>query len=469
MQLRELFPDVSFDDATGSLRVSRVSNDSRDCAPGTVFFAMPGATQHGLAHVDDAVARGACAVVSPIEHFASVPVVVLPEQDLRPVLTRVSAVITGHPERALQLVGTTGTNGKTSVTTFLTSLLRHVGRDAASVGTLTGARTTPAPPELFRLLRGYLDEWQPEPSSPVVAMEVSSHALDQGRVDGLMYDVAIFTNLSHDHLDYHGTMEAYFAAKATLFTAERARHAVVWHHDEWSRRLIEGLRIPHTVLTAESLGLVHGRVGHIAFQWRGHVISANVTGSLNAINMSLALEAAAQLGASEDELIAAVPFVQSVPGRSQVVPTPAHAPTVIVDYAHTPDGLERVLRDVRTMSHGRVGVVVGCGGERDQAKRPIMGKIAGELADAIFVTNDNPRGEEPAAIAQAIVRGIETNVPREVILDRREAITAALRWAGENDVLLVAGKGHESTQTVAGQTLPFDDVSVTTEIVKELF
>jgi UDP-N-acetylmuramoyl-L-alanyl-D-glutamate--2,6-diaminopimelate ligase len=450
-------------DSLAGVSVRRVDLDSRQCEPGSLFFALKGHIDDGAKYIADARRRGAVAVVAS-EILDDGPTVVVAAADLPRALAKAAARIVEHPERAMSLAGVTGTNGKTTVTTLLSDLWRQLGHDAAVIGTVTHQRTTPAGPELFRVLRGYLDEWAPTPDAPMVALEVSSHALDQGRVDGLLFDVAIFTNLSHDHLDYHGTMERYFAAKAQLFTPNVARQAVIWVGDEWGHRLADECPIPHVDVDPEDVVVERLALGGTVFVWRNHLVRTGLTGAINVTNTVLALEAGLALGASAEDLVAAAAHLTSAPGRLEVVAQ--EGPTVLVDYAHTPDGLARVLDDVRRVSDGRVVLVFGCGGDRDREKRPVMGDIASRLADEVFVTSDNPRSEDPSAILSAIRSGRTGHAIWHEVLDRHDAIRAALEVAGAGDVVIVAGKGHEKTQEIAGRVVEFDDAAVVRELTR---
>lgn len=466
MRLADLFPHFVLEDQVGDALVSRVEIDSRLCEPGVVFFAMPGTQDDGSRHVDDALQRGATLVVGVTGRVQPASNIVgVPEEKIFAELSQASYRIVGDPQRELQLVGVTGTNGKTSVTTFVTSLLRHLGRDAASIGTLTNARTTPAAPELARTLRAYLSEWQPAPVRPVVALEVSSHALTQHRVDGLRFDVSAFTNLSRDHLDYHHTMEEYFAAKARLFEGTRSRHAVIWNEGEWSEALLRTIDTPVTSVSQRSIANFAARIGQLSFTWREHEVTAPLTGAYNAANLVVAMEICVQLGEDSARVAQAASTLEPVTGRCEVVST--SGPAVIVDYAHTPEGLETVLRNIREVHQGRIITIFGCGGDRDQGKRPLMGAIAAALSDVVFITNDNPRSEEPTEIASQITSGIPDASIVHVVLDRREAIRDALEMAGVDDVVLIAGKGHEKTQTIGTTVLEFDDVLVARELMKE--
>jgi UDP-N-acetylmuramoyl-L-alanyl-D-glutamate--2,6-diaminopimelate ligase len=465
MQLGDILDDLSLDVATSSVEITRVENDSRACAPGTLFFAMPGAKGHGSNFARDAVARGASCVVSDTRVKVPVPVVVVPSSQLNALLAHASATIVGHPESRVKLVGVTGTNGKTSVSTIVASLARALSWNAASIGTLTNERTTPAAPELFRSLAHEVAAFDPDRKDSLVALEVSSHALDQRRVEGLRFCVAAFTNLSHDHLDYHGTMESYFAAKASLFSTEYAKRAVIWVDDEYGRRLAESTSLPVTRVTrADARDVVNSLQGSTFF-WRGHLVNSALAGDYNVDNALMAMAILSTLGASDHDVAAAMSAVEGVAGRFDVLH--GAGVTVVVDYAHTPRGLERLLRDVRALQGGgRLITVFGAGGDRDRAKRPEMGRVAAELSDVVVVTSDNPRSESPELIIDAVMSGVPPSADVRRVSDRREAIAMALNEAGANDVVVLAGKGHESTITVGDDVVPFSDRLVAQELLR---
>ena len=458
MHLGDLLP-VPVEHGAALVNVTRVDIDSRTCQPGSVFFAMPGTATHGQRFIEDAVAHGAVAVVSSEPVATSVPVVVLPRDQLHRAMVAASyRVVGGIP--SLRLVGVTGTNGKTSVTHFVSQICRAVGLPSHAIGTLSHVRTTPSPPDLARILSSALTEVT---SEGVVAMEVSSHALDQGRVDGLTFAVGIFTNLSHDHLDYHESMATYFEAKALLFEPSRTQRAIVSCDDEWGRLLVT--RRPDA-LGVSRRDLANVRIGdtEVSFVWRGHEIHSPVGGSFNVTNIHLASEAVRALGIPESEIVGALSSLTPVPGRFEVVST---SPLVVVDFAHTPDGLEGVLREVAQRTAGRVIVVFGCGGDRDREKRPVMGRIASRHAEVTIITSDNPRSEDPVAIADQIAHGTEGAADVRVEVDRRAAIALALELANTHDAVVIAGKGHEKTQETKGSVVDFDDVAVARELLDQ--
>jgi UDP-N-acetylmuramoyl-L-alanyl-D-glutamate--2,6-diaminopimelate ligase len=465
MQLGDILDDVSIDVATSSLEIDRVEIDSRVCGPGALFFAMPGTKKHGVAYAREAVALGAECVVGDMAVTLDAPVVVVPASQLPALLSHASATLTGHPETRATLVGVTGTNGKTSVTTILASLARALEWNASSIGTLTNERTTPAPPELYRTLAATVEIFDPTRAHSLIALEVSSHALDQHRVDGLRFCVAAFTNLSHDHLDYHGTMEHYFETKSSLFTSEFAKRAVIWVDDPYGERLAEKTPLPVTRVSRRDVHDVMNSLRGSTFFWRDRLVNSPLVGDYNVDNALMAMSIMSAMGIDDAEIANAIRDVTSVPGRFEVMY--GHEITVIVDYAHTPEGLERLLRDVRSLQpEGRLVTVFGAGGDRDRSKRPEMGRVASQLSDVTIVTSDNPRSEVPDAIIDAVMSGCvpDAQVVRES--DRRRAIALALDTASAGDVVVIAGKGHEATQTVGDVVVPFDDRAVAKELLK---
>ena len=465
MQLGDLFDDETFDIFTASIEVDRVEIDSRRCEYPTLFFALAGSQTDGAKFVAHAVDHGAVAVVSSRELASPVPVVVLPESRLYPALAHAAAALSGHPERGLDLVGVTGTNGKTTVTSLVASLSRSLGWNGATIGTLTNERTTPAAPELYRSLAAVRRGFDDDAERSVVALEVSSHALEQHRVVGSHFSVVAFTNLSHDHLDYHGTMEAYFAAKSRLFDPAYSSRAVIWVDDPYGERLARSTALTVTAVSRADASDVTATLGGTIFFWRGHLVNTPLVGDYNIDNALVAMSIVAELGADEGALAAAMSEVSVVPGRFEVV---YHGDiTVVVDYAHTPQGLERLLGSLRPLGARRVITVFGCGGERDRAKRPEMGRVASELSDLSIVTSDNPRSEPPDAIIDAIIAGVVASADVEREVDRRAAIARALDAARPGDVVVVAGKGHENTQVFADRVVPFDDREVVRELLRD--
>ncbi len=487
-----LFDDIEVIESVGdpsTVEVGGITHDSRRVVPGDLFCCVPGQVSDGHVHAAEAIERGAVGLLCErfvpdlLEH--DVVQTRIAPGTMRPVMARLAAAFYGYPARDLLMIGVTGTNGKTTVTQLLGDLLSATGRPTNVMGTLSGARTTPEATEIQRVLAGVRDRQRSDGARHAVAMEVSSHALVQSRVEGIHFDVGVFTNLSHDHLDYHGTMEAYFEAKAMLFTPSRALRGVVNADDPWGRRLLERSRIPTVAVSHGDATDIVLRAGHTEFTWRGQRIATPLTGAVNVDNALLAAEAALaleELQLGPEEIAQAMGNLSPVPGRLQILaaPAPPSAPggrrrggdaggaaeerpsfTVLVDYAHTPAGLEVVLGEARTLAPGgRVLSVFGCGGNRDRAKRPVMGRVAARLSDLAFVTSDNPRDEDPRAIVEEVLGGIPggRDNPRVVVeLDRAVAIRRVLDAARPGDVVVVAGKGHETYQEIAGKRVPFDD------------
>jgi UDP-N-acetylmuramoyl-L-alanyl-D-glutamate--2,6-diaminopimelate ligase len=465
MQLGDILDDLALDVATGSLEITHVDIDSRECIPGSLFFAMPGSSTDGARFAADAVGRGALAVIASAPVDVDAPVVVVPSTQLGALCAHASAAVVGHPETKTRLVAVTGTNGKTSVTTIVADLARALSWNGANIGTLTNERTTPAAPELFRTLASLVESFNPSVQHSVVAMEVSSHAMSQHRVDGLEFTVAAFTNLSHEHLDYHGSMEEYFVVKSRLFSSEHTHRAVIWDDDPYGQRLASSTSVPVTRVSRRDASDVETSLKGTTFFWRGHLVNSALLGDYNVDNALIAMTIMSVLGADDADVAAAMGQVSSISGRFDVVR--GSDVTVIVDYAHTPEGLRRLLEDVRAMVPvGRIITVFGCGGDRDRAKRPEMGLVASTYSDLTIVTSDNPRSESPETIIDAIMSGVlgGAHVVRDA--DRRSAIARALNDAAPGDVVVVAGKGHETTQTIGDVVVPFDDRVVARELLR---
>ena len=480
-----LFDDIHVIETAGvatAVDVRGIAHDSRRVVPGDLFCCVPGQLSDGHAYAAEAVERGAVGLLCEhlIPELLDRPVVQsrIAAGTMRPVMARLAAAFYGYPARELTMIGVTGTNGKTTITQILGDLLEATGRPTNVMGTLSGSRTTPEATEVQRVLAQVRDRQRSDGRHHAVAMEVSSHALVQSRVEAIHFDVAVFTNLSHDHLDYHGTMESYFEAKSSLFTPDHALRGVVNADDPWGQRLLGEAQIPMVPVHHRDASDVVLQPGRTEFRWRGQRVSVPLTGSINVDNALLAAEAALTLGLEPSEVAAALSEVSPVPGRLQVISAPSGAAppgaappgsetppfTVLVDYAHTPAGLEVVLGEARQLAgtEGRVLVVFGCGGNRDRAKRPKMGSAASLLSEVAVLTSDNPRDEDPLSIIDEVRAGMEAGASRRATLivepDRRLAIRRALSEAGAGDVVVIAGKGHETYQEVGGHRLPFNDV-----------
>ena len=460
-------PDaVAIGDA--AVDIASVTLDSRSVRPGALFACVRGANVDGHDFARTAVDDGAVAVV--VDHQLTrddlggrdVPQLVV--GDVRRVVGPIAAEVAGRPsERQVDVFGVTGTNGKTTTTHLLASVLEAAGRRCGVIGTLSGARTTPEAPELQRQFGAFATD-----GYVAVAMEVSSHALDQHRVDGTRFRVAGFTNLGHDHLDYHGTMEAYFDAKARLFTPDLAAEAVVCIDDEAGRRLAAEVDIPVTTYSVDEVTDLRCGPDGSTFIWRDREVALPLAGRFNVANALCAASMALRAGVAEADVVAGLASVPPVPGRVESVAC-GQPFTVLVDFAHTPDALDAVLGAARSITDGSVIVVFGCGGERDVDKRPRMGAVAGALADVVVLTADNSRSEDTATIISAIRSGIDDGSGASVLVepDRRAAIAVSLDHARAGDVVVVAGRGHERHLDLGDGPIAFEDHAVTTDLLVE--
>jgi UDP-N-acetylmuramoyl-L-alanyl-D-glutamate--2,6-diaminopimelate ligase len=467
--------------------VTGVSYDSRRVRGGECFVAVTGFKQDGRRFVGDALSRGATIIVAeppdPMPHEQALRVLV---PATRPALARLADAYYGHPSRALTLVGVTGTNGKTTTSYLVEALLRASGGRTGIIGTIQyrvgdeavpAGQTTPEAVEVQAMLARMRDS-----GVRGVSMEVSSHALALHRVDGLMFDVAVFTNLTQDHLDFHGTFDAYRRAKRRLFerlalSSKARRTAVVNSDDVAGAGMVDGLRLPTItfglgraamVRPLEHVSTIDGIRMTVTTPDGQCEIASPLIGEHNVMNLLAAIGCGVALGMEPGAVARAVGAVAAVPGRFERVE--AGQPfLVVIDYAHTPDALERTLLTARALTNGRLGVVFGCGGDRDRGKRPLMGEIAARLADRLWVTSDNPRTEPPARIIDEIavgVRRIGGGAERCATMPaRHEAIRDALDWARAGDTVVIAGKGHETYQLIGSEVLPFDDRAVAREIL----
>ena len=456
MQVTTLIHDISVAGVRGDLAstdVSSVEFDSREVRRGSLFCCVPGSHTDGHDHAAEAVGGGATSLLC--ERFLDLDVtqVRVAPGTIRPAMAEVASAFFDHPSRALTMVGITGTNGKTTVAQLVRSILNASGQSTGVIGTLDGVRTTPEAPVLQRLLAELRSS-----GHGAVAMEVSSHALSQHRVDGIVFDVAAFTNLSRDHLDHHRTMDEYFAAKARLFDPATARMAVINVDDPWGRRLADGLSGDRVVPVQRSDATdVTLSIGSSSFVWRGRSVTVPLSGMFNVDNALVAASVATSLGVDGAHVVAGLSSAPAVPGRMEVVSAgPPFA--VMVDYAHTPAGLDVALSAARALAGpARVICLFGCGGDRDEGKRPEMGAVAARRSDVIVLTSDNPRSEDPMAIIEQILPGIGDTIDPVVEPHRAEAIRTAIMLARPGDVVVLAGKGHETTQVTAGRVEPFDD------------
>jgi UDP-N-acetylmuramoyl-L-alanyl-D-glutamate--2,6-diaminopimelate ligase len=456
------------------LEISELAYDNRAVTPGTLFFCVPGFTRDGHEFAADAVDRGAVALVVQRPLGLGVPAIRVP--DVRAAMGPAAARFYGDPTAQLEVAGVTGTNGKTTTAYLVRALLEGDDRSTGLLGTVTSViggvehpvqRTTPEAIDLQRTFRQMV-----ELGDSACAMEVSSHALELRRADAIHFAVAIFTNISRDHLDFHPTMEDYFRAKRRLFTEAHPRHAVINVDDRYGARLAEELPAATTFALESDATYraadVHTGLDGSRFTIHGPdaavELSSPLRGRFNVYNVLGAYAAALALGVPPRRAADAIATAGQVPGRFQPVEEGQDF-AVLVDYAHTPDSLENVLLAARQLTSGRLHVVFGAGGDRDRGKRPLMGEIASRLADHVIVTSDNPRSEDPAAIIDEILAGAGPGVEHNV--DRREAIEQAIADAHRGDVVVIAGKGHEQGQEFAGANkLPFDDTTVAREVLR---
>lgn len=456
--------------------------DSRRAEAGHLFFALKGLKEDGGAFVRDAVSRGASAVVSETAIPESgVPVVIVP--DAREAMADLAAAFYGHPSLDLKVVGITGTNGKTTSAFLTRHILDTQLRRTGLIGTIKyvigdrevdAPRTTPESIDLQAMLAEMRDV-----GCKAVAMEVSSHAIDQKRSRAIEFDAAVFTNLTQDHLDYHRTMEAYFEAKAALFDSlivqrHKKGKAIINADDRYGHLLVErvskklntttfGLGVRASFRATDVRFDSHGSTFHLAARGRTYLVRFPLIGAFNIYNALAALAASFAVGTELRAAVAALASAPQVPGRLERVPAKRNF-QVFVDYAHTDDALRNVLRTLRELSPARLIVVVGCGGDRDRAKRPLMASAAEELADWCVFTSDNPRSEDPDRILADMKAGLRgTN--HELISDREEAIERAVELAEARDIILIAGKGHETYQEFADGRVPFDDVKVAKKVI----
>jgi UDP-N-acetylmuramoyl-L-alanyl-D-glutamate--2,6-diaminopimelate ligase len=445
----------------GDTQVTSVVHDSRQVTPGALFCCVPGSQVDGHDLAPEAARAGATALL--VERTIDSPLPQLIARSVRDAMGPIADAFWGHPSEALTVVGVTGTSGKTTTTHLLDSIFRAHGWSSSVLGTLTGPRTTPEAPELQAHLASERDAGR-----RAIAMEVSSHALAMGRVAATRFAVAVFTNLSHDHLDFHRDLEDYFEAKAQLFTARYSDAAVVNLDDPRGVELARRETVPTTGYSlADAAELVVGATA-CTFRWRGEDVALPLGGRFNVSNALAAATAAAGLGISASTIAAGLAQSPPVPGRFE--PVDEGQPfAVLVDYAHKPGALDGALTAARdAAAGGRVIVVVGAGGDRDASKRPEMGEVAARLADRVILTSDNPRHEDPIAIIDAIRAGMPIDSSPTIEPDRATAIALALAEAQPGDVVVIAGKGHEAVQVVGERFIDFDDRVVAREALRTL-
>ena len=477
MLLSNIAADLKLPVTGGDAEITSVEYDSRKVREGSLFCCMKGLVSDGHNFAAQAVEKGAAALL--VEHLLPIDVPQIVAPDGRVAMAHAAAAFYGHPEREMIMLGVTGTNGKTSTTYMVKSIAEAAGKKVGLIGTIhnmigdemfeTG-RTTPESVDLFALLRRMADE-----GADLVIMEVSSHALVQDRVAGIPFRVGLFTNLTQDHLDYHKTFDAYLEAKKLLF--RQSDLAIINIDDTYAERMMDGLTIP-----IKTMGIQH-RADYTAINIdirtdgvRFHLRTPNgegpvrmhISGLFSVYNAMGAAAIAQSIGISFADILKGLESLSGVSGRLQAVNTYGHPFAVYVDYAHTPDALENVLTSVREFAKARVISLFGCGGDRDRTKRPLMGEIGGRHSDFVVVTSDNPRTENPEDIVKAVELGVQkSGTPYVSIVNRREAIAYALSILREDDILVIAGKGHENYQEINGVKHHFDDREIVEELLKD--
>ena len=450
------------------VRVSDITHDSSKVSNGVLFCCIVGENVDGHNFAKVAAANGATAIL--VERRVEVDITQVVVSDVRSTMGYLAAELFNRPSEKLNVIGITGTNGKTTTAHLLASILRQHGWPTSVLGTLTCTRTTPESTDLQRFLAEELNR-----GSKAVVMEVSSHALALGRVEGTLFKAAVFTNLGQDHLDFHKSIEDYFAAKARLFTRLFTNLCVINRDDVHGSLLLDVISKDKEV-RCESFGVsdakdIHADASKISFHWQGQKIDSLMGGYFNVMNALAAATAAAKLGVTVSDIAKGLAAASAVPGRFESV-SEGQLFSVVVDYAHTPEALQNVLLAGRKIvgKDAQVILVFGCGGGRDQLKRPKMGDIASQFADLVYVTSDNPRHEDARTIAHEVLQGVSSAssvLSRVTIeLDRRLAIGAAFGSAKPGDIVIIAGKGHEATQTIGADETPFSDVQVSRELLK---
>lgn len=490
MRLSELFDYTEIIDCAGDVTavISEVTYDSRQVKPGTLFVAVAGFKTDGHLFIKDAIAKGASAVVIEDALFQSADYTWLMVPNSRKALADLSAAVYDFPSGKLNIIGVTGTNGKTTTTNLITIVLERAGHCPGLIGTVHNrigneiipvSHTTPEAPDLQKLFADFLNK-----GADYAIMEVSSHALDLYRVTGTEFDVAVFTNLTQDHLDFHRDMEHYFAAKGRLFSGlgvksskKRRKFAIINIDDHYADELLELIAVPAITygiqkdadVRAEDVKVTDkGASFLLRYTNQALPVKLKMTGIFNVYNALAATAVGLVEGVPIENIIETLENVSGIPGRFEKVDEGQNF-TVIVDYSHTPDGLENCLKTAREFAQQRIITVFGCGGDRDRKKRPLMGEVAGRLSDFIIVTSDNPRTEDPDLIIEEIIPGLvkTKNANNYIkITDRREAIKYAIKMARPQDIVIIAGKGHETYQIIGDKVFPFDDRIVAQEAIK---
>jgi UDP-N-acetylmuramoyl-L-alanyl-D-glutamate--2,6-diaminopimelate ligase len=454
--------------------ISSIAYDSRKVVKGSLFVCIEGFKQDGHEFINDAIEKGAVAVVVSKDVTVDPAVVIIKTNNTRKLLAQIASRFFDHPSKKLRVIGVTGTKGKTTTTFMIKSILEKNGFKVGLVGTIANYigskqiaadRTTPESLNLQEMFADMIKQ-----GIDTVVMEVSSHSLDLQRVEAIYFDIAVFTNLSQDHLDYHKNFENYFEAKAKLF--KQCKHAIINIDDTYGKRLVNKTSVPTTTfgieneadLKADDIKIKpSGTQFYLSSKKNSTTINVPIPGIFSVYNALAAIAVCQFYDAKDSDILQGLKDLQ-VPGRAEIAVTNPKF-TVMVDYAHSPDSLDNILKAVRVYAKGRIVCIFGCGGDRDRTKRPIMGEIAGNMADFTIITSDNPRTEDPASILSEIEEGIKrTKSEYKVILDRRQAIEFAINNAQQDDMIIIAGKGHETYQIFKSETIHFDDREVAKEI-----
>ena len=453
---------------SATVKVSNITHDSSKVSSGAIFCCVVGENVDGHDFAKVAEANGAVALL--VERRIEIDIAQVLVADVRSAMGFLAAELFDRPSQKLNVIGITGTNGKTTTAHMLAAILHQHGWSTSVIGTLTGARTTPESTDLQRLLAQELDR-----GCQAVVMEVSSHALTLRRVEGTSFKAALFTNLGQDHLDFHKSTEEYFGAKARLFTKQFTNMCIINRDDVYGSLLIDSVEKDKDI-QCESFGVkdvreIRADASKVSFVWQDQKFKIQMGGQFNLMNALAAATAAAKLGVTLGDIAKGLAAASAVPGRFESVSV-GQSFSVVVDYAHTPEALQNVLVAARQIvsNKDKVILVFGCGGGRDHLKRPKMGAVAVKFADSVYITSDNPRHEDALTIANEILQGASKDLNNSskvtVDLDRRHAIAAAFASAKSGDIVIIAGKGHEATQTIGANELPFSDVEVSRELLR---
>jgi len=481
MQLKQCLTAVEYELRGADVEVTSLEMDSRRVQEGALFFCIPGVRVDGHTFAKDVEKKGAAALI--VDHFLDdISIAQVKVADVRAAMSRIAANFYGNPVKKLKMLAVTGTNGKTSATYMMKQIAEFCGKKVGLMGTIANYigdkqiaanLTTPDPIQLQELLAMMVEE-----NVDWVVMEASAHALALRKLEGIVYDAAVFSNLTEDHLDFFGDMENYFLAKTKLFTKHLAKQAVINIDDAYGARLVEMSEVPVATYAKDSaadlratnvVSSIDGVSYTLEAEGKSYAVKIAIPGAFTVYNSLSAIGACRAMGLTLDEIVEALSKMPCVRGRCESLDTQGRPFGVILDYAHTPDALVNILTTVRQFTKNRLIAVFGCGGDRDPIKRPIMGQMAAQYADLCIVTSDNPRTEDPMSIIEAILPGVKgEGKPYEVIENRREAIDRALHIAGEGDVIVLAGKGHETYQDIMGVKHHFDEKEVVAELLQQM-